>query len=782
MIDGRDFTKATEYAVQQANLGQPTQEHALEYLIEVANRSPEICVVLDECGYMSAWGLENVGCKERKTTSIFNVAHVSGLKFNLVSNDSDEDFIQCYIYCSQSGGNLCILLHHFDGRIEFFESNLSHFFDPSQRSDRVISRTIWTGHSGSIKKIIRNISGTAVVSRTDYNESIVWKHSTSKGDASLLRQSIITSAEHIHRICVLRKGNFVVFLHHSSLTLWDCRSSRGKLLATRQYSISGKPLCVLVLPEMERQGPIAHIATISSQMKGIVWELRLPSKVDSKNGINGHAESYIQEFCTFDLGTSTDLAYVLPVDPAGSPPVISGFLDTFARDVAISYTRSGLLSSWTAKVDTEGRKVDWLLTCSVDTGIVDPALASGSSIRKAAIVGSDRSELTIWDVRGAQLEYAESFKSPDSIQDLDWTSTPDDQSILAVGFEHRVLLLSQMRFDYLNKGAAWASIREISIRDLTPHPIGDSTWLGGGNLVVGAGNQLFVYDKKFRIPASLLTNLRLPQRGNTEWDLFEVVARLNGPLPIFHPQFLSQCILAGKVTLAQHILILLHKAMKYEDPEQLDNLLGMELEEFYADANVCIIIYGTPTYTKTLQIPAFGTIKKEPKSTFADFSDDEDLEIITETIASAMVDKLTKLAIPQLSSQDQIHLADIVECMALVEKQRRSMDDNAARFMLFFRQYALRKGRVNEVNISWREINWAYHSNSQDILTDMISYQFQNRILWVHARESGMFMWISDLSALVRHHPIFSLLVKADAQCSEISSRQLRGMSTRKAT
>lgn len=149
---------------------------------------------------------------------------------------------------------------------------------------------------------------------------------------------------------------------------------------------------------------------------------------------------------------------------------------------------------------------------------------------------------------------------------------------------------------------------------------------------------------------------------------------------------------------------------------------------------------------------ASGATRKESKSTFADFSDDADVEIITESIASAMVDRLTKLAIPQLSGQDQIHLADIVECMALVEKQRRSMDDNAARFMLFFRQHALRKGRINEVNISWREINWAYHSNSQDILTDMVSHQFQSRMLWVHARESGMFMWISDLSALVRYY------------------------------
>jgi hypothetical protein len=112
-------------------------------------------------------------------------------------------------------------------------------------------------------------------------------------------------------------------------------------------------------------------------------------------------------------------------------------------------------------------------------------------------------------------------------------------------------------------------------------------------------------------------------------------------------------------------------------------------------------------------------------------------------------EKLAQIAIPQLSGQEQIHLAGIVECVALVEKQRRSMDDNAGRFMLFLREHILRKGRMKEVNLSWREINWAFHSNSQDILTDMVSHQFQGRMTWENARESGMFMWLSDITALV---------------------------------
>jgi len=147
--------------------------------------------------------------------------------------------------------------------------------------------------------------------------------------------------------------------------------------------------------------------------------------------------------------------------------------------------------------------------------------------------------------------------------------------------------LSQMRYDYLNKGPAWAPIREFSIRDFTPHPIGDSTWLGGGNLVVGAGNQLFIYDKTVEISTSLVTNLRLPQRKDPAWELFDVVSRLNGPLPIYHPQLLSQCILSGKITLVQRILLALYKSLKfYVNGDVIDNFLGISLEDFYANTEV----------------------------------------------------------------------------------------------------------------------------------------------------------------------------------------------------
>ena len=56
---------------------------------------------------------------------------------------------------------------------------------------------------------------------------------------------------------------------------------------------------------------------------------------------------------------------------------------------------------------------------------------------------------------------------------------------------------------------------------------------------------------------------------------------------------------------------------------------------------------------------------------------------------------------------------------------------------------------ATQVSISWREMVWAYHSGSQDILVDLVSRQFHGRMLWEHARESGMFIWMTDLTALV---------------------------------
>lgn len=600
IIHGRDFSAAVETAVQEGATDDGKKDGMLENVVKVANRNPEICIVFDGRGVMSAWAMENVGSKSQaKSTNIVQVAHVKSNEFKFIHDTLRlVPHVEISTYCNKPGGHLSVLLNFFDGRIEFCEANIARFLDPNVKSNRLKLNRVWSGHSAAIVKMVRNYSGRAVVSRTSAGESVVWSHALSGHNPKLHRQSIFSSKSHIHRICLLRKGRFVVLLHHDSIGVWDCRKPTPSLLAQCEYTLSGKPLCLLILPRQRAEEySVAHIATITSDKKGVVWELNLPPPPSSTNG---HApSSSIREFYRFTLENAGDLAYVLPVDPAGSTPVVSGFLDVFARDVAISYTHSGRVEFWTARVGKD--RVEWLSTSSMETGITEPALVSGSTMKKAALVNSSRSAVTIWDIRGARLEYNQEFESQNAVQDLDWTSTPDSQSILAIGFPSRILLLAEMRFDYLNKGPAWAPIREINIRDFTPHPIGDSTWLGDGNLVIGAGHQLYVYDRKFDASGSLMPSLQMPQRKDGMWDLFEVVQRLNGPLPVLHPQFLSQCILAGKIPLVHRILMSLHKILKFwVEGDVIDDYVGLDMEEFYIEKKVRLPSCHDPVCTLTV--------------------------------------------------------------------------------------------------------------------------------------------------------------------------------------
>lgn len=588
IIDSRDFSAAAERAVEGAKVAEK-KNHAMEHLIEVANRSPEICVVLDSRGHMSAWGLENVGGKVRETTNIFNIAHVENFRFLFPNlGRVDKDYVQFFNFCDeQPKSAFTLLVHHFDGNIEWLEGRVDDVFDPSPREDRLTSRALWTGHDGAIKKIVRNASGKALISRTNDNEGLIWKQEHSIHGTVLTRSSTLNATEHIHRTCLLEDGDYVVNLHHQSISLWDARNPFATHLSSCSYDLVEKPLCLLLLPEHSSSTRMVHLAAITSKMTGLVWEIRLPSKGPRMTESEELSQPTLVQYCTFDLDNNSDLAFMLPVDPAGSPAVLSGFLDTFAKDIAISYTTDGVIRSWAAKINLQKPTVDWLETSVIETGIQRPSLASGSSIRKIAVVDASRNGVTVWDSSSAQLEYEARYQAQEVIQDLDWSSTPDDQSILAVGFPHKVIILSQMRYDYLNAGAAWAPVREVHIGEATPHPIGDSVWLASGNLVVGAGNQLFVYDKKADLTDDMTRGLTASIHGHAFEDIFEVVTLLNGPLPVFHPQFLAQCILAGKLAQVQKIIIGLYKALKFfVDGDRLDSFVNIPLIEFYSEQAV----------------------------------------------------------------------------------------------------------------------------------------------------------------------------------------------------
>ncbi|KAL8784259.1 MAG: hypothetical protein Q9213_004081 [Squamulea squamosa] len=738
IIDNQDFSRTTVAAVKraaqlEADNVESKQQHGLEHLAEIAKSSPEICVVLDRHGHMSAWGLENVGCKARKPTDVFNIAHVENLDLGFLDYVSSmDDNAQLYPFCwEQPEAPFVLLAHHFDGRVEWLECRLEELFAPSPLQKRILRKTLWTGHDGPVKKIVRSASGNAVISRTNDNEALIWTQGNGGNHLGLTLHSSLSCPEHIHRSWLLKEGNFVINLHDASISLWDARCSPAAQITSVPFDIEGHPICLVQLPEPRLDPKVVHIATITAKKQGLVWEVLLPKNAINRPDAQGSSVSHMKQLCTFQLDIKENIAFMLPVDPAGSAVWTSSSLDTFAKDIAISYSHDGRLRTWTAALATDGSPVEWLVTSIVETGIKNPSLASANSIRKGALVDSSKTGLTIWDMRSGQLEYSIQYGHLDLIQDLDWSSTPDDQALLAVGFPYKVVVLAQMRYDYLNVGPAWVPLREIYIKDSTPHPIGDSTWLGSGNLLVGAGNQLFIYDKLVDSSDDMVSDLTVPVHKQGQMNLFDLVTFLNGPLPLFHPQYLSQCILAGKLSQVQRIIRGLYSALKFfTDGDELDSFVSISSDVLITDAQT--LNGGTQDYNSRHD------------------SIDEVKDYRFEDVAASLTTNLNSLSVPHLSSQDQMHLKDMVECVSTVTTQQRSMDDNATRYLLFFRQHMIRKHQAtsNHAIFTYREIVWAYHSGSQDILVDLTSRQFGGRMLWENAKECGLFMWMSDLTSL----------------------------------
>ncbi|KAI5797674.1 RAVE protein 1 C terminal-domain-containing protein [Geopyxis carbonaria] len=740
IVDSKVFRLATEMAVGSA--GDGDKERAiLQRLIEVANRSPEVVMVFDARGKMSAWGLENVGCKSRKTTNVFSIVQGEDSEMEELIRDSGGCEVHFTAFAGDSG--MVILAHFWDGRICWLESRLDQLLDPSPRTNRFLLQTVWTGHSGQIHKMTRTADGTTLLTSTVDNEHYLWSKVEIGGSIGLQNKSRLPkTTDRVRRACILDHGNYLMTLHEDYVVLWDTTQNNAKEIERLSFKSRGKMLCLLVLPESEDNTGHYRVISVGAELTGIAWDVRIPTLCKKENQLeyNNEVDPYLKEISHFNLGSDDKVVAVVPVDPVGWNAVLSENLDMFSREVMTTVCSSGLLKSWTVKVFQEESEVRWLATSRVNTSIKNPSLAKGNSIRKFALVDASRSELTIWDSKAGTLEYRKQFADTDVIRDLDWTSTPQSQSILAVGFPTKVILMCQLRYDYLNAGPAWAPFREINIQNMTPHPIGDSIWLDDGGLVVGSGNQLFVYPRKIDEIDETLDSLHLSSHNVKMEDLFDIVSELNGPLPTYHPQFLQQCILAGKSSLVETILVRLYKELSnYHEEIGIDGFLNIPIEVYFSNGE-----YSAPKRRSS-----------KYNSFFESYTEDSELTTFDETLSSKLLELLTNIAIPHLTGQEQISLAGIVESMEQVNQHRRSIDDNGALYLLFFRQQTLRREK-RTADMSFREITWAFHSDSQEIMVDIVKRNSNNRMLWPQARESGMFVWLRDQEAIKRQFEILA--------------------------
>jgi len=560
IIDSWDFKIAIESAAQ----------HKEKHLVERAAGNPEVCVIFDERGNMSAWGLERVGCKARQSEDVFNLAHVEGLNLHFLPLVSpEEDYLRV---CSFAGnGRLHMLVNYFDGRIQWLSCAADLFLDASGMGDRLNVEGTWTGHRAPIENLSRTIGGTAFVSKSFINETIVWLHGGSDTGLSLRRHSVCQQSEEVLAMRLIHGGDHILFLLRDRLALWNTSSLKAAEIASCPHAIDGAILCLVLLPASGRAGEPTFVASMTSEMRGTVWTVS--TATDPLN-------ASLKPFATFQLDNNYLQTMIIPLDSARREQAASDF-SPGATDVALSYDGIGTLSTWTASVDVEKRTVQWKRTNVVLTGVATASVVGVSSTRKAALVESTKTRLTIWDCRDSGLEHEVHFEKHESVGSLHWTSTDARSSILAVGLTHKILVYSQIRYDYLDARSSWAAIRVINIINVTNLSIADVLWLKGGDLIVAAGHQILLYDTNIEVSDSIASELPFPVLSDQLLDMANIADALNGTLPVYHPQILAQCLAIGKLAIVQHVLTRLCKRLKfYNEGDGLAASLGFVPEDF----------------------------------------------------------------------------------------------------------------------------------------------------------------------------------------------------------
>ncbi|KAG1784113.1 RAVE protein 1 C terminal-domain-containing protein [Suillus placidus] len=463
----------------------------------------------------------------------------------------------------------------------------------------------------------------------------------------------------------------------------------GKLLATYSSETSvltlhSKPISTLTVPSITDLFS-APSKTVHERIVGLTSDSSIVYIY-----IDSHPNPTLRLHSQNNLPLAQPPKLIIPVDP------MSWSRDSSLEehDTLLSISDDGELSFWIAE---EGTSSGWRCTGKVKTGRKNFALASCSSAKKSVLVVRlpDGEELTIWDSKESEfasgLEHRRIFSTSEHINDLDWTSTPDNQSILAVGFTHHVELLCQQRKTYFNDDPTWAICWKVDIRNYISYPIRDSIWLANGSFLIAAGHQLFLFGQ---------TALQKDQE-----PLFQYIARHNGPLEDYHPQMLLQCLLWGKVELVKQIIVALSLVVKaiYEDPTQ----------DFHWNA-----------------FPV-----EQPDET-----------VFSRHMVETLIEQLETRPLPHLTPNEHAHLLVLIQTTLEIEEQRRALDANGLRYVISMRSFYILNCRVTSDSSS-RDMIWAFHSESQELLLSTSTAACNGRMLWSDARALGVFIWLSSAEA-----------------------------------
>ncbi|GAA5977711.1 hypothetical protein JCM11641_001385 [Rhodosporidiobolus odoratus] len=379
----------------------------------------------------------------------------------------------------------------------------------------------------------------------------------------------------------------------------------------------------------------------------------------------------------------------------------------------------------------------------------------------SAIVARDddgRWMLSIWDPRASEFSSGKQFER--EIQDaavaLLWSST---SSVLALATGSSVELLCAQKLDDLSGSESWKTVATISVADILPSPITALSWLSSGGLCLAASDHLFFYSPTLSSASDVTTNIH------------QLAERATAPLPLHHPQLLFQAILQGHYDAVLQILSNL--AAELTEEGQLTPLPTMDedgrtrKEKLTLDAFLKVpgVFEKKVNVSREEEEGRGDVFTALTTSTSASRSRDSSHRTLSEESVSRLLAAIRQQSLAGLSKLEHEHLAVLAQTVFETQARRSALDDNGLRFLVSLRSFYLYRsssptvpkmppatlnGPTVSERLKYRDMLWAFHSESQDLLLEEATKACGGKLDWERARTLGLGIWVKSFDTLVR--------------------------------
>jgi len=713
-------------AISKHHAGKVT--HSLEHIKEINSRQPDAVVTLDGFGRMSAWGLQTIGHRRRPSTpsgnskQAYHIAHAEDLdlKLPMGTNARFETWFD--------GDQINLIVHTFDGVLGWWQGGVKQFFSPAIRgSDRLTRIAIWSGSRGTIQGL-RTSTSTPNLLAWSHGGAVTRFTSAASGMQTLEHYESNTKRKgrpEVLEACLLDDGATTLCVNANTVFVLG---ASNEPYATTAHSLSQ----TLRLQNVATKGSFSRHELILCEQTGSYVTISIsdpshPPPIQLKIG-----ERKALPILDGVLKSSDEWKHVQVVPH----PRKSGWLRLVGASCDGFVSRRDVPATALHKEDPESMETP----LSFPLGFNDSCLLDSTS-DVAAVVSEDGHSIVVIDLKDGYVEHRQEFDEQVRSVCLNACTTAasrhigDATNALAVAFDDGVEILAQARYEppHSAEQHTWHHLKRISISGIGPS-INAVAWLPNGELVIAAGNALLRSDG-IVAGAEVVPELRdrLDLSASADIKLQSLMQALRTPLVSWHPHFLQQLSLRGQMHAAAGVLRRLERTLRfYTEGDELDPLLD-----------------ATP-------------------ETLAAGQTHPDNSLLDTDIVSSLKQQLEDIDLPKTSDAEQERLKIMLNTIIYMQEHVGSLDESGFRYLFSWKLHVLeleskRVQQPKDANgtatnsdeapppvvptMNWREIVFAYHSETQQPLLEALHNYYKAKLDWPTVRKLGIPAWLHAIRA-----------------------------------